>query len=94
MSFAKRNGIKHISCAPYCPSSNGTAEPFVQTFKKAMKASRDTSLTHALRFLLTYCITPHATTNEAPCQLFISYSLTTKLGTNSISKASKSGGQP
>ena len=73
MSFAKRNGIKHIRCAPYHPSSNETAEHFVQTFKKAMKASRDTSLTHAQRynFLLTYRITPHATTNEAPCQLLM-----------------------
>ena len=40
-SFMKRNGIKHIRCAPYHPSSNGTAERFVQTFKKAMKASRN-----------------------------------------------------
>ena len=38
-SFMKRNGIKHIRCAPYHPSSNGTAERFVQTFKKAVKAS-------------------------------------------------------
>ena len=74
VSFAKRNGIKHIRCVPYHPSSNGTAERFVQTFKKAMKASRNTPLTHAQRcnnFLLTYRITPHATTNEAPCQLFM-----------------------
>ena len=81
VSFAKRNGIKHIRCAPYHPSSNGTAECFVQTFKKAMKASRDTSLTHAQRcynFLLTYGITPHATTNEAPCQLFMGRMLCTR----------------
>ena len=32
----KRNGIKHIRSAPYHPSTNGTAERFVQTFKKAM----------------------------------------------------------
>ena len=38
-SFMKRNGIKHIRSAPYHPSTNGTAERFVQTFKKAMKAS-------------------------------------------------------
>ena len=70
VSFAKRNGIKHIHCAPYHPSSKGTAERFVQIFKKAMKASRDTSLTHAQHcnnFLLTYRITPQM-------KLLVSYS--------------------
>ena len=31
--FMKENGIKHILCSPYHPSSNGLAEIFVQTFK-------------------------------------------------------------
>ena len=63
----KRNGIKHICSAPYHPSTNGTAERFVQTFKKAMKALRNSSLTQTHRlynFLLTDHTTPHATTNE------------------------------
>jgi len=38
-SFMKSNGIKHIRCAPYHPSSNGAAERFVQSFKRAIKAS-------------------------------------------------------
>ena len=37
-TFMKMNGIKHIRCAPYHPSSNGAMEGFVQTFKRAMKA--------------------------------------------------------
>ena len=36
--FMKANGVKHIRSAPYHPSSNGLAERFVQTFKRAMKA--------------------------------------------------------
>ena len=36
--FLKSNGVKHIRCAPYHPSSNGAVERFIQTFKKAMKA--------------------------------------------------------
>ena len=43
--FMKSNGVKHICCALYHPSSNGAAECFVQTFKKAMKASRESTLT-------------------------------------------------
>ena len=37
----KKNGFKHIRCAPYHPSSNGLAERFVQTFKQAMKAGEE-----------------------------------------------------
>ena len=37
--FLKQNGVKHIRCAPYHPSSNGLAERFVQTFKTAMKVN-------------------------------------------------------
>ena len=36
--FLKGNGVKHIRCSPYHPSSNGLAERFVRTFKQAMKA--------------------------------------------------------
>ena len=80
-SFMKRNGVKHIRCAPYHPSSNGSAEGFVQIFKKAMKAFQNSQLAHSQRlynFLLTYRITPHATTNEAPCQLLMGHMLRTR----------------
>ena len=72
--FLKRNGVKHICCAPYHPSSNGAAERFVQTFKQAMKASikEPHPVAHRLvKFLLTYRSTPHVTTNVAPYTLFL-----------------------
>ncbi|KAJ8348961.1 hypothetical protein SKAU_G00275500 [Synaphobranchus kaupii] len=34
--FAKRNGIRHVTTAPYHPSSNGQAERMVQTTKEAL----------------------------------------------------------
>ena len=55
-SFMKRNGIKHIRSAPYHPSTNGTAERFVQTFKKAMKASRKSSLTQTTVSTISYLL--------------------------------------
>ena len=36
--FLRLNGVRHIRCAPYHPSSNGAVEMFVRTFKEAMKA--------------------------------------------------------
>ena len=81
-SFMKQNGVKHIHCAPYHPSSNGAAERFIQTFKKSMKASQkdDRTLSHRLAdFLLTYRATPHATTGRAPSTLFLQRHLQTHL---------------
>ena len=53
-------------------------ECLVQTFKKAAKeCGKD--LKHALsNFLLTYCSTPHTTTNETPAQLFLNHKLRTR----------------
>jgi transposase InsO family protein len=39
--FMGLNGIKHIKTTPYHPSSNGLAERFVQSFKQAMRASKN-----------------------------------------------------
>ena len=80
-TFAKKNGIKHIRCAPYHPSSNRLAERFVQTFKRAMKASEKDgrSPSHRLaEFLMTYRATPHATTGVAPTTLFLQRQIRTR----------------
>ena len=82
LHFMRANGIKHIRCSPYHPSSNGAAERFVRTFKTAMKASKlgGLPLQHQLAsFLLTYRTTPQATTNQEPSTLFLGRSLRTRL---------------
>ena len=61
--FVKRNGITHITSAPYHPASNGPAERTVQTFKRYMekqekgKCSIETLVS---RFLFSYRNTPHS----------------------------------
>jgi hypothetical protein len=80
--FCRINGINHVLVAPYHPSSNGKAERFVQTFKAAMNKSQrggsDWEKCLA-NFLLTYRITPHATTGLAPSELLMKRQLRTRL---------------
>ena len=81
MQFMRANGIKHIRSPAYHPASNGQVERFVQTMKRSLKSSeRDgRSLSHRLsEFLLSYCITPHTTTNCSPSELFLKRPLRTK----------------
>ena len=81
-TFLKRNGVEHIRCAPYHPSSNGLAERFVRTFKEAMKAGEKDGLPRQHRlenFLLTYRATPHSTTGTTPSMLFLGREVRTRL---------------
>lgn len=60
--FCNTNGIEHIRTAPYHPQSNGQAERFVDSFKRALKKIKvgEVSLQEALdTFLLTYRSTPN-----------------------------------
>ena len=54
MEFARCNHIRHLTTAPYHPSSNGLAERVVQTFKLGMKKQANGTLqTKMSRFLST-----------------------------------------
>ena len=80
--FVKSNGIKHFTSAPYHPSTNGLAERFVQTFKKALKAMDHDkrSIQHKIDdFLLAYRNAVHATTNQTPAMMFLNRSLRSRM---------------
>ena len=78
--FLKANGVRHVTAAPYHPSSNGLAERAVQTCKAALKKmSADTLETKIQRFLLNYRTTLQGTTGIPPAQLLMGRQLRTRL---------------
>ena len=77
----ERHGIKHIRSAPYHPATNELAKRFVQTFKRAMKASEGEGKTLNQRlsqYLFSYRASPQATTNTSPSELFLGRPMRTK----------------
>ncbi|XP_058826955.1 uncharacterized protein K02A2.6-like [Topomyia yanbarensis] len=65
--FCAMNGIQHVTSTPYHPQSNGQAERFVDTFKRAVKKIREgrSTINAALdTFLLTYRSTPNCSAPE------------------------------
>lgn len=70
--FCKTNGIKRINSSPYHPASNGLAERAVQTVKRGLKRTPGEDMeTRLYRFLLSYRLTPQATTGETPAELLM-----------------------
>jgi transposase InsO family protein len=71
-TFCQRNGIKHITSAPFHPSTNGLAERAVQTVKRGILKLKEGSLTDKLsRFLFSYRNTPLQLTGSTPAELFL-----------------------
>jgi hypothetical protein len=68
--FLEKNGVRHITSAPYHPATNGLAERAVQTVKSGIKKVTGASLEERIdKFLFHYRITPQTTTGVAPCEL-------------------------
>ncbi|XP_061892151.1 uncharacterized protein K02A2.6-like [Entelurus aequoreus] len=78
-TFLEANGVQHIRSAPFHPATNGLAERFVQTMKKALKTSQEQGSFHQRlhRFLLSNRNTPHATTKVSPASLMFKRNLRT-----------------
>lgn len=70
--FTKKNGIRHVTSAPYHPASNRLAERAVQTFKEHIRRTTEGSLeTRISRLLFTYRNTSHTTTGISPAELLL-----------------------
>ncbi|XP_022595499.1 uncharacterized protein K02A2.6-like, partial [Seriola dumerili] len=73
--FMSKNGINHVTSAPFHPSSNGLAERAVRTFKEGMKkiqGGNESLEAKVSRFLFSYRITPHSTTGLSPAEMLMS----------------------
>ena len=75
-TFMKRNGIRHVRCAPYHPSSNGLAEWAVQTFKEAMKKTKSDIDVRIVRF---FFIQNHTTCNHRPVLSIVTSETSTQI---------------
>ena len=71
-AFLVNNGIRHITSAPYHPSSNGLAERAVQIVKKGLRKVTQGSIQSRLaKILFMYRLTPQSTTNVSPSELLL-----------------------
>ena len=78
--FLEMNGIRHITSAPYQPSTNGQAENAVKSFKNFLKHCAGEDWRIKLdKFLFQYRVTPHSTTGVSPAELMFGRKLRTVL---------------
>ncbi|XP_055842563.1 uncharacterized protein K02A2.6-like [Episyrphus balteatus] len=80
--FLQSRGIQHTRTAPYHPQSNGQAERFVDTLKRALKKlhHEGTSEENLETFLQTYRSTPNKViNNKSPAELFLGRKIKTAL---------------
>ena len=68
--FLKKNGIKHMTPAPYNPSSNGLAERTVKTLKEGLRKFKEGDVrTRVCRFLYNYRRSIYSSTGKTPAEL-------------------------
>ncbi|GBM69241.1 Uncharacterized protein K02A2.6 [Araneus ventricosus] len=80
--FMQSNGIKHKTSAPFKPSSNGQAEPYVATLKQSLRAMQkyEGRIQQKLStFLLQYRKAPNATKTHSPAMLFLKREIRTRI---------------
>ncbi|XP_054830333.1 uncharacterized protein K02A2.6-like [Eublepharis macularius] len=79
-TFLENNAIRHVTSAPFHPSTNGQAERMVRSTKESLhKLGRGDFSQRLADLLLRQHITPHATTGRSPAELLMGRRLTTLL---------------
>nr|XP_049466096.1 uncharacterized protein K02A2.6-like [Anopheles coluzzii] len=83
-NFCECHGIRQVTTAPFHPQSNGQAERFVDTLKRALKKIQTggTSMDEALdTFLQAYRTTPNPALegNTTPAEIIVKYPVRTHL---------------
>ena len=70
--FLQRNGVSHLTSAPYHPASNGLVERAMQTVKIGLKKGSTGSIRSPIaQVLFAYQLTPQSTTGQSPCELIL-----------------------
>lgn len=80
--YCDKNGIEHIRIPPFHSQSNGQAERFVDTLKRALKKMDDIGIEDALQtFLYTYRYTPNKSVQDgkSPAEAMIGRKLRTSM---------------
>ncbi|WP_432422660.1 DDE-type integrase/transposase/recombinase [Streptococcus dysgalactiae] len=81
--YCHRNTIRHIRTPPYHPQSNGQAERFVDTFKRALLKARGEGTTEEIlqKFLLVYRTTRNKAleNDRSPAEVLMGRKLRTTL---------------
>ena len=79
-TFLAKNGIKHVTSAPFHPATNGLAERAVQIIKKGLKkVTGGSMMSRIARVLTAYRVTPQSTTGVSPAELLQGRRIRTRL---------------
>ena len=76
--FLRKNGVMHITSAPYHPASNGLAERAVRIVKEGLRKMKTGAISDKIaRLLFQYRMTPQSVTKLSPAELLLGRCLTT-----------------
>ena len=80
-TFMRKNGIVHVTSAPYHPASNGLGERAVQTVQSGIiKTAGDNMEVKLQRFLFDYRRIPQPTTGKSPMEILNNRKMRSRLG--------------